>query len=288
MRVGTPPPRARLVSCVSCCRVTRSRMRRRILAAVALCSAALPAAAQTAPPAISTEFARVEYAAADVAYGARIYDAQCTTCHGSNGDGVGGVDLKSGRFRNATTDQDLMRIVTTGIKGTGMLGFAFDTAELSAIVAYLRNMNAFDRGSMKPGDAARGRPTVEGKGAFLRCHRVGATGSRPGPDLSDLGAVRSAGSLQRSLTDPVSQMMPINRPIRAVTRDGKVINGRRLNEDTYTVQLIDDQERLVSLTKADLREYVIQTTSPMPSFKSTLSADELADVMTYLLSLKGR
>ena len=52
-------------------------------------------------------------------------------------------------------------------------------------------------------------------------------------------------------------MMPINRPVRVVTRDGKVINGRRLNEDTYTVQLIDDQERLVSLIKADLREYTI-------------------------------
>ncbi len=64
------------------------------------------------------------------------------------------------------------------------------------------------------------------------------------PDLSDIGAIRSAGSLQRSLTDPDSQMMPINRPVRVVTRDGTVINGRRLNEDTYTVQLIDDQERL--------------------------------------------
>ena len=82
-------------------------------------------------------------------------------------------------------------------------------------------------------------------------------------------------------------MMPINRPVRAVTKDGKVINGRRLNEDTYSVQLIDDQEHLLSLTKADLREYTIVTTSPMPSFKDTLSAEELADVVSYLLSLKG-
>ena len=57
------------------------------------------------------------------------------------------------------------------------------------------------------------------------------------PDLSDIGATRSAGSLLRSLIDPTSQMMPINRPVRVVTRDGKVINGRRLNEDTYTVQI---------------------------------------------------
>ena len=92
-------------------------------------------------------------------------------------------------------------------------------------------------------------------------------GPRSAPDLSDVGAVRSAGSLERSLVDPSSQMMPINRPVRVVTKDGKVINGRRLNEDTYTVQLIDDQERLLSLAKADLREFTISTTSPMPSYK---------------------
>jgi hypothetical protein len=86
----------------------------------------------------------------------------------------------------------------------------------------------------------------------------------------------------------VSQMMPINRPVRIVTRDGRTIRGRRLNEDTYTVQLIDDQERLVSLVKADLREYTILTVSPMPSYKDKLTPDELADVVAYLLSLKGR
>ena len=99
---------------------------------------------------------------------------------------------------------------------------------------------------------------------------------------------RSAGSLLRSLTDPTSQMMPINRPVRAVTKDGKVVTGRRLNEDTYTVQLLTDQEQLVSLTKADLKEYTILTTSPMPSYKTQLTEGEVADVLAYLLSLKGR
>jgi len=67
-----------------------------------------------------------------------------------------------------------------------------------------------------------------------------------------------------------------------------VINGRRLNEDTYTVQLLDEQERLVSLAKADLREFTILSVSPMPSYKNTFTPDELADVVAYLLSLKGR
>lgn len=250
-----------------------------------LAIAATPPAAAAQPPATAHPG---EYAPADIAYGSRLYDAQCTTCHGANGDGVGGVDLRSGKFRNAVTDQDLTRVVLTGIPGTGMQAFRFDASEIAGIIAYLRNMNSFDRGSVKAGDAARGRAVFDGKGQCASCHRVGAQGSRVAPDLSDVGAARSAGSLLRSLTDPTSQMMPINRPVRAVTRDGKVFSGRRLNEDTYTVQLIDAQERLVSLTKSELAEYTIVTVSPMPSFKDRLNPDEIADLVAYLLSLKGR
>lgn len=228
-----------------------------------------------------------EYAPADIAYGARLYDAQCTTCHGADGDGVGGVNLRSGRFRNATSDADLLRIITTGIPGTAMPAFRLDAAETAGIVAYLRNMNGFERGSVTPGDAERGRTIFAGKGNCSRCHRVGGAGSRVAPDLTDIGAMRSPASLMRSLTEPASQMMPINRPVRAVTRDGTVINGRRLNEDTYTVQLVDDKERLLSLTKADLREFTVLTTSPMPSYRN-LSSEELSDLVAYLLSLKGR
>jgi hypothetical protein len=107
------------------------------------------------------------------------------------------------------------------------------------------------------------------------------------PDLSDIGAIRTPSALQRSLLDPTSAMLPINRPVRAVTRDGRTIRGRRLNEDTYSVQLIDEQERLVSLVKAELREYELAKTSPMRSMAGILTADEQADLVAYLLSLKG-
>jgi cytochrome c1 len=82
-------------------------------------------------------------------------------------------------------------------------------------------------------------------------------------------------------------MMPINRPVRILTRDGRTIRGRRVNEDTFTVQLIDEQERLLSLDKADIRELELSKTSPMPPATAFVQ-DELADVIAYLLSLKGQ
>jgi hypothetical protein len=107
------------------------------------------------------------------------------------------------------------------------------------------------------------------------------------PDLGDVGAVRTADLLHRKLVDPADNLLPVNRSVRAVTKDGKTINGRRLNEDTYSVQLVDEQEHLVSLTKSDLREFTVLKTTPMPSYKDKFNAQEQADIEAYLLSLKG-
>ena len=175
-----------------------------------------------------------------------------------------------------------------GVPGAGMPPFTFQPAELEGLVAFIRA--DFDVGGTagRVGDAARGRELFENKGACATCHRVNGKGPRVAPDLSDIGAIRSPAQFYRSLTDPVKQMMPINRPVRIVTRDGRTIRGRRLNEDTYTVQLIDEQERLVSLDKTDIRELELAKTSPMPPATNTLSNDELADLVGYLVSLRGQ
>ena len=226
------------------------------------------------------------YSAGDIETGARLYAAQCALCHGPNGDLVNGVDLGRGQFRRARSDEDLARLIRSGVPEAGMPAFALGTPEIDGLVAFIRvgfGLNA----AVKVGDPQRGQTLFEGKGGCGACHRVNQRGSRVAPDLSDIGVMRSPASLQRSLVDPTSAMMPINRPVRAVTRDGRTIRGRRLNEDTHTVQLIDDQERLVSLTKSELREYEVGTSSPMPSFAKTLTPGEIADLLAYLVSLKG-
>lgn len=244
--------------------------------------------ARPASPQAAAPLHEAQYAEVDIVYGASLYAARCATCHGAQGDAIGGVNLRSGKFRNASTDNELARFIRAGSPSAGMPPFALDNAEMAGITAYLRNMNTFDTASVKAGDAARGRAMFEGKGGCAACHRVGRLGSRVAPNLSDIGSQRSPGSLQRSLLDPSSQMMPINRPVRLVKKDGAVINGRRLNEDTYSIQVIDDKERLHSVLKADLKEFTISKTSPMPSYKDTLSPTEIADLLGYLQSLKGQ
>lgn len=228
-----------------------------------------------------------EYYASDIAYGAQIFATQCTPCHGTNGDQIPGVNFRAGIFKRVVSDNDLRTTITNGVPGTGMLPFTFGASELTGIVSYLRNMNSFDSRGGKPGNAAHGKELFEGAGKCATCHAVNGKGPRVAPDLGDIGSLRTAELLQRTLVDPEGTMLPLNRSIRAVTRDGKTISGRRLNEDTYTVQLIDGNEKLVSLTKADLREYAVLKTTTMPSYKDKLSEQELADVTAYLLSLKG-
>ena len=225
------------------------------------------------------------YAPADVETGSRLYAAQCTPCHGANGDMIAGVDLRRRQFKTVVSDEDLTRVLATGRPAAGMPAFAaFVPSEVTGIIAFIRA--GFDP-DVKLGDPNRGRTIFSAKGGCATCHRVGGRGPRLASDLSDIGAIRAPGSLQRALLDPSGSLLPANRTVRAVMRDGRTFRGRRLNEDTYTVQLIDEQERVVSLTKADLRSYEVSKDTTMPSYGGTLTPDEVSDLIAYLLSLKG-
>ena len=72
------------------------------------------------------------------------------------------------------------------------------------------------------------------------------------------------------------------------SEDGKTLTGRFLNQDTFSIQLIDSADQLRSVDKSTIRESSLLTTSAMSSYRDRLSAQELADVVSYLSSLKGR
>ena len=201
--------------------------------------------------------------------GARLYVGQCSACHGTNGDLINGVDLRAGKFLTVRSDDDLTRLLATGRPAAGMPSFAvLHTDEARAIIAYIRsNFDATTEG-VKIGDARRGEAIFEGKGACASCHRVNGRGAYAATDLTEIGTVRTPASLQRALVDPAQAILPANRQVRVVTRDGRTIRGRRLNEDSFTIQVIDEQSRLVSLVKSDLRTFEFIPTSSMPSHRS--------------------
>jgi len=232
------------------------------------------------------------YTQADIEHGARLYQSSCAGCHGPNGDMVPGIELHRGQFRRATNDTEIMRIIQSGIPGTTMPPSSFSDAQAGAIVAYLRTAApASGPGregvSVARGDAAKGKSLYDGKGQCGSCHRVNGEGPRLAPDLSDVGTVRPASELRQKLVDPDALVRPGNRFVDAVTKSGAKISGRLLNHDTFTVQLLDSNERLVSLSKSDLKEFTFVESSPMPSYRDKLSAGELDDVVAYLVSLKG-
>ncbi len=218
--------------------------------------------------------------------GARTYSATCSICHGPDGDQVSGVELKRGQFRHASNDDELAKLIQTGIPGTAMPPNNIGSQNLVALIAYLHAMRDFKTKKVALGDRRGGQAVFEAKGC-ANCHRVNGKGSYRALDLSDIGAIRTPSYIEDALLDPASKELPQHRFIRAVTRTGAVVTGRRINEDTLTVQIMDSKERLISLTKADLKEYSIEKDAGMPSFRDKLSDTEKADLIAYLVSLKG-
>src|SRR5690349_9717090 len=161
--------------------------------------------------------AQHSYTPADVENGARLYRGNCVNCHGPDGNFIPGVDFSNGKFLRAVSDDDIAHVIINGVPGAGMPAHNFSQAQAELVVAYLRSLAAtaghYSSGS---GDAARGKALVEGKGQCLMCHRIDGHGSRFGPDLSDVGAIRRAGDLEQSLVDPNAEIAPDNRYFHVV------------------------------------------------------------------------
>ena len=245
-------------------------------------AAAWPVAAAVALAAGFATSASAQHASADED-GARIYASACAECHGENGNLIAGIDLGRGQFRRPLTDNELASLIVNGIPNTTMVPSDLDEEQIEQVVVFLRD-NARPREEPKlAGDAARGKALFEGKGECRDCHRIDGVGSRLGPDLSGIGRQRRAGDLLASLLDPKTEVQANNRFYRVVTKAGEEVTGRLLNHDTYTVQLLDLDERLRSFDKADLREQSFQD-SPMPSYRDELSEQEIADLVSYLAS----
>ncbi|MBV9506904.1 MAG: c-type cytochrome [Acidobacteriia bacterium] len=229
------------------------------------------------------------YTPADVEDGGRLFRNTCAVCHGPDGDQVPGIDLGHLKFRRAANDDDAIRMIRNGIPGTSMPPHNnLSEFQAGSIIAYLRSVatEAGNKNSIS-GDAARGKLLFEGKAGCRNCHRVQGEGARSGPDLSEIGSLRRTAEIEQSILDPDAEIAPQNRPFHVVTKSGETVDGKLLNQDTFTLQVFDAHEQLRSFSKTELREYAFVDKSPMPSYRGRLSGQELADIVSYLATLKS-
>jgi putative heme-binding domain-containing protein len=214
--------------------------------------------------------------------GAKTFRSHCSPCHGLKGEGGSGPNLTTGHFYHATTDEELLNVISNGVPGTAMPGNFYSPDRLWQVVAYVRSLSAA-AGQSANGDPKHGAELFNTKGC-KGCHRINGVGGRLGPDLSDVGRSRSPEFLTRSIVDPSNEVQPRYWSVHCRDASGNTYDGYLMNEDTYTVQFIDTKERLHTFQKSGIKDYRVEKTSRMPAYK--LSDGDTADLVAYLFSLR--
>jgi putative heme-binding domain-containing protein len=234
-----------------------------------------------------------------LAAGERLFESQCSRCHGVGGTGGVGPALNRPVLRRAATDDQLAQVILAGVPGTAMVGFwNLSADEARQVGVYIRALGRRPPEEI-PGDPAHGRALYAEPGRCQACHILDGQGAGWAPDLSDVGLRLSAAQLRQSLTEPgaaqpISPLPSVHGPypaflaVVATTRTGQVLRGTRITEDDFTLVLRLADGRIRSLDKADLRRLQkIPGQSPMPSYSTRFSSAELDDVVAYLASRRG-
>src|SRR5215831_519597 len=178
--------------------------------------------------------------------GEYVYKSRCSLCHGLDGRGYRAPDLTTGQFSNGTSDGQLYRVITRGIPATEMPSANMNEDEVWALISYLRTVIVPGTNENARGNAQTGETIFSGKGGCGNCHMVNGKGGRIGPDLSRIGLARSRAALMREIRN-ASEYIPRGfESVTVVMRDGRQIKGVRKNEDSFSVQIMDTKEQLLT------------------------------------------
>jgi PQQ-dependent dehydrogenase (methanol/ethanol family) len=228
----------------------------------------------------------VPYLKTEVETGRTLFQRSCAGCHGDNAKGGRGPDLTSGKWKWGGSDSDILRAILKGIPGTQMPPFAMPEEEAKAIVAFLQSFQARANEERIDGDPEIGRQLFFGSGQCSRCHMYGGRGGRLGPDLSSINNEKKAGELRTATTHPDDKPRENFDPVEVEFRDGRVLRGVAKNQDTFSIQILDKEEKLHLLLKKDLTRVTRSPKLLTPSL--SLKPSEIEDVIAFLLADSSR
>lgn len=204
----------------------------------------------------------------DEANGRNLFQRNCSACHGDNAKGGRAPDLTTGQWKHGSTDEDLTRNITKGIPGTQMPAIPLPQADSAAIIVFLRSLSA--KAEPISGDAVQGRALFFGSAQCSKCHRFAAVGGRLGPDLTSIRNRMKVSAVKQSAQRPVTM-----RNVK--TAAGVTIYGAARGEDTFTLQLMDSNEKIHSFWKRNVT--ITKSDVPHPP----LSSADTDHVVAFLL-----
>jgi len=233
------------------------------------------------------------------------FRSNCAFCHGLGARGGGrGPDLTRAQKRHGNSDEEIFRNVHDGIAGTAMppataggIGVGMTDEEIWQAIAYIRSVEK--KASGIDGNPVRGKELFYGTAACGTCHIVNGKGGRLGPELTTAATSRSAEYLVESVRTPSKRLaqgllevmkdFPQQYETASVTTtDGVKYQGVVLNEDAFTVQILDTREVLHAWEKSSLKSYEKTRESLMPAYdEKTLQEKDLQDLLAFLAASAG-
>lgn len=231
----------------------------------------------------------------------------CALCHGLGAHGGGrGPDLTRAVKKHTHSDADMFQVISNGIAGTAMpangtngQGVGMTDEEIWQIITYIRSQEV-KAGAKSLGNAAHGKDLFYGDANCSLCHMVEGKGGRLGPELTAVGGSRTREAMIESVRDPsrrlawgltesTKEFPQEYESVAAVTSDGKEIRGVTLNEDSFSVQIMDSGEHIHLLDKTTLHSFQKSRTSAMPKYDADLLSDkDLEDIVAFLISVGAK
>jgi putative heme-binding domain-containing protein len=229
----------------------------------------------------------------------------CAFCHGLGARGGGrGPDLTRSQKKHGSADTDIFRTINDGVPGTAMpangttgQGVGMTAEEVWQVVTYIRSV---EQKATPSGDVAKGDALFHGATGCATCHMVNGKGGRLGPELTAIGAARSPDSLMESVRNPnrrlawgliesTKEFPQEYLSVNVETADGQKLSGVVLNEDNFSLQMMDMGQRIHAFEKNQLKSCEITRESRMPAYDAqALSDKDLQDIVAYLVSVSAK
>ena len=207
----------------------------------------------------------------------------CAACHGANAEGGRGPNLAENQDLKRKTDEQLFKTIRYGIPKVGMPASPLPDDSIWELAAFVRSLSAPAYELSMPGNADAGRALYWGKAGCGGCHAIRGQGGFTGPDLTNIGATRTAKQLTESVLHPDQHPVEGFRGVTVVLKDGQRIEGIAKNHSNYSTQILDKAGVLHLLQQSDIQRLEFHRNSLMPTnYGQTLNPGELQDLLAFL------